>query len=75
MAAFRVLVSNRTAGSAIHAPTCRLVYNAGPRLGAFPVEAESAEAARREWDERNEVEARRLPPTKICPCCFALSKG
>jgi hypothetical protein len=69
MTTYKILVSHRTLGSAIHAPACPVVVNRGPREGAFEVEAPTAAVARADWDADNDTTARALPQTKICKCC------
>jgi hypothetical protein len=63
-----VKVSNSTMGASIHAPSCRVVANRGPRDLVFPMFCEDPRKLAADWDQENDVEERKIPPTKICGC-------
>ncbi len=68
MTTYRMKVGKNCA-TTVHSATCSVVVNGTKKSGVWMVEAESAKQAAAEWDERNETAARKIPATKICPCC------
>jgi hypothetical protein len=69
MTIYRVKVSIKNNQSSVHALHCNVVSNGTVRTGVFEVHATSAKEAARNWDADSDYAARKLPLTKICPCC------
>jgi hypothetical protein len=66
---YRVKVSSKNSQSSVHAVACNVVIQRSRKEGVFEVEASSAKEAAAKWDAESEYVARRLPLTKVCPCC------